>query len=137
MDNYADFHYWLTVLVLVAPPMFLARWIPTRDEQEVARCVREEVDARYNRKESADRMGLPLSDWSEQLNCQQPLNFYRLVRFRGTAFWDAFMRRIARLDGGEYIDAQTVALLNGAARLSQNRPVVSMLLPEAERSEVA
>jgi hypothetical protein len=129
--DYANFHFYLTCVVLVATPMVLARWVPTTQAREMALAAREELDARYSRKESADMAGLPLSDWSEQLNCLQPLNFYRLAPFMGTAFWDAFMRRLARLTGGEYIDPQTVRILDGAARL--HRPMLSIAAVEAEK----
>ena len=122
-------------------PVFVAKWQPTDKAREMADDIREEVDARFARKESAELVGLPQSDWSEQLNCQQPLNIYRLFGLlahpAGQSFWNALLKRMARRQGGEYIDPQTVTLLNGAARIAQNRPVISMLMPESEKAEVA
>lgn len=120
-------------------PAFLARWTPTKESREVAQCAREEIDARHNRKEASDLLGLPLSDLSEQLNGEQPLNIGRLaeLRTKAPAVWHAFLRRLARLDGGEYIDPNTATLLKGAATLTQQRPVLSMLLPANDEQEVA
>jgi hypothetical protein len=107
------------------PMLVMARWVPTDDARQLAQAVREELDALYPRKVSADILRLKESDLSEQLNCAEPLNFYRLAAL-GPLFWNRILKRLARLQGGEYIEPEVVLLLNGAARLK--RPMLAMEL---------
>lgn len=110
----------------------MARWIPTDEARQLATIVREELDAMYPRKVSADIARLKESDLSEQLNCAEPLNFYRLAAF-GPLFWNRILKRLARLHGGEYLEPEVVTLLNGAAQLK--RPMLSMA--SARKREIA
>lgn len=139
--TYLDVYHFLTLAVLAAPIAILARWQATDFDRAVASDLREELDARMERKQSADVLGLAQCDLSEQLNAQQPLNFYRVLNLAtdpsGLQALHGFLKRFARRLGGEYLDASTVTLLTGAAKLSQNRPVIAMLLPESDQQEVA
>jgi hypothetical protein len=98
--------------------MFLARWQATDEARRFATVIREELDATYPRKVSAEILRLKESDLSLQLHCAEPLNFYRLAAL-GPVFWNRILKRLARMQGGEYLEPEVVRLLDGAARLEQ------------------
>ena len=107
---------------LVMPMM--AKWVPTDEARQLAKAVREELDAMYPRKVSADILRLKESDLSLQLNCAEPLNFFRLAAL-GPLFWQRILKRLAGLYGGAYLDPEIVTLLHGAAQL--RKPMAKML----------
>jgi hypothetical protein len=114
MDPYAL----LSAASMIVPMVTMARWQPTEDSKRLADVVREELDAMYPRKVSADILRLKESDLSLQLNGVDPLNFYRLAGL-GPLFWNRILKRLARMQGGEYLEPEVVTLLNGAARLKK------------------
>lgn len=130
-DWYRDLFNMVSAWCLILPCV-LARWVPTQQARELAEDVRETLDAHYPRKVSSELLGLKESDLSEQLNCTEPLNLYRLSALIGTPFWNALLKRFARRVGGEYLDPTTCTLLAGAAHLK--RPVLSMRDSDRKRS---
>lgn len=135
--SYADFHEFVMGLCLVLPCFIMARWVPQQSDRDMAKALGEAIDAHYPRKEFAEKVGLSKCQLSEQLACNEPFNFYRLAPLIGTPFFNTLLKLLARLQGGEYIDPQTVTLLTGAARLAEKRPVMAMLLSDDEREGAA
>jgi hypothetical protein len=108
-------------ITLMLPLFVMGRWHPTDEARQLAQAVREELDAMYPRKVSADILRLKQSDLSLQLNCAEPLNFFRLAAL-GPVFWQRILKRLATLYGGAYLEPEVVTLLRGAAELGQ--PVI-------------
>lgn len=116
----------------LAFPIFASAWIADADARRFAEDVRDAIDATMTRKEAVAYLRLTSeAQLSEQLNCQKPLNVYRLVAMPDR-FWDALLDRRATRRGGMYLPPHLTTLLRGAAFLGWKRGVIRMALPEGK-----
>lgn len=105
--------------------MPMVAWTPSDAAREFAQDLRDAIDATMTRHQAALAMGLVRRDGvtpneaelSAQLNCQKPLNVFRLTAITDVAFWDELQARIAERRGGMYLTAGFVMLLHGAATI--------------------
>lgn len=115
----------------------LAVWVVDDRARAFASDVRDAIDAVLTRSEAASLMRLTnkneqpnVAELSAQLNCQKPLNVFRLTALPD-AFWDALAVRQADRRGGMYLAPPVVELLRGAAKLGPKRML--KVSPSAER----
>lgn len=104
----------------------LAAWVATDGARMLARAIRDAIDSTMTRSEANAYMRLGNEALlSEQLNCQKPLNLFRLGEMPA-AFWDAFETQLAAARDGLYLTPSTVAVLRGAAVVSGRKRMLRM-----------
>lgn len=117
--------------------IFGSAWVADDDARTLARIVREALDATVTRGDALDRMRLANeAQLSEQLNCQKPLNLFRLSGLP-ESFWDDFQSRLAQLRGGLYLPPSVVLVLKGAAALGPHRQLRMALPTPSPKAKVS
>lgn len=114
----------------------MSAWMPDDKARAFASDVRDAIDATITRKEAWSLMRLANEgDLSAQLNCQKPLNAFRLMHLPDPTI-DVLLSKMSDRRGGMYLSPRFVVLLHGAAAMG-NRQMVRMGLPQTEQERVS
>jgi len=113
---------------------WLAAWVPTDGARALARVIRDAIDATMTRTEASACMRLNNEALlSEQLNCQKPLNIFRLGEMPAK-FWDVCLEKLAEQQDGLYLTPGTVVVLRGAAAMSGRKRGMARMTPVRKES---